>query len=182
MGLRDGRAPRPLSAKLARPARPAASPALDDGKALLVAGDGGDSGDALSRVDLTTCKRAWSIDGASGAAPAVSPDGKTVLVAPGSGAIQLHGLADGALLRSFQPSLPAPSVPARRKGKHDDDDDDDGGDGDRRGTYTTAVGFLADKDQAMSADSAGGITVWNLTTGKAIGHNATRGDANRSGR
>ena len=24
----------------------------------------------------------------------------------------------------------------------------------------------------MSADSAGGITVWNLTTGKAIGHNA----------
>ena len=78
---------------------------------------------------------------------------------------------DGALLRSFQPGLPAPSVPARRKGKHDDDDDDDGGDGDRRGTYTTAVGFLTDKDQVMSADSAGGITVWNLTTGKAIGHN-----------
>ena len=113
--------PGSLPAKSCEPRSPGGvAVALDDGKALLIAGDGDAGGDALSRIDLTTCKPVWSVDDMAGHALAVAPDGKTALVAGSNGAMRLHGLTDGALIRLFQPT-----VPARRGGKADDDDDDD---------------------------------------------------------
>lgn len=135
--------------------------AIDRGQALLGVSHGDDGGGKLHRLNLTTCKSVWSSGAQLLPMMAVAPDATTALVADRTGTLQLFRLADGALIRSFDQGGGAQA---------DDDEGDDDPNKHLRGTHPTAVAFLVDKQRAMSGDSAGGITLWDLATGKAIAH------------